>query len=331
MAIRLRSVFLVSIALCFFLSLNSAHAEWFSDQQAIMGTTVRVELWHNDATTARASIDLAMEQLRRIDALMSPFKPASELFKINKSASVEPVHVGHEIFNLIAHSMDYSALSDGGFDITYATIGRYYDYRLGLRPTDKQIAAALPNIGYRKLLLDSLNTTIKFARPGMSIDLGGIAKGYAVDCAMAELIKQGISRAIVTAGGDTRIIGDRVGRPWMIGVRDPRNKEKMIAVLPLTDRAISTSGDYERYFERDGVRYHHILDPKTGRSITSTRSVTIIGPDATTTDALSTSIFVLGPKKGMALVETLPGIEAVIVDAQGKMYYSSSLQNLNPP
>lgn len=294
-----------------------------------MGTSVRIEIWHEDAHKAQASINLAMEQLRRIDRLMSPYKPASELFRINQSAGAEPVPVGHEIFNLIRHSIDYSGLSDGAFDITYASIGRHYDYRLGIRPTDKQIATALPLIGYRQLLLDPAHTTIKFAKPGMSIDLGGIAKGYAADCAIAELIRHNINHAIVTAGGDTRIIGDRMGRPWMIGIRDPRNKDNMIAVLPLANAAISTSGDYERSFERDGVRYHHILDPRTGRSVSHTRSVTIIGPDATTTDALSTSVFVLGPKKGMALVETLPGIEAVIVDSMGKMYYSTALRNLS--
>lgn len=331
MAYHLSLASITALILCFFVTLSPAHAEWFSDEQAIMGTTARVELWHDDAKKARVSIDAAMAQLRRIDALMSPLKPASELFKINKTAATKPVRVGHEIFDLIAHSIDYSALSEGGFDISYATIGRFYDYRQGLRPTDQQIAAALPLIGYQKLVLDRVNTTIAFAKPGMAIDLGGIAKGYAVDCAIAALIKQGISRAIVTAGGDTRIIGDRVGRPWMLGIRDPRNKEKMLAVLPLADKAISTSGDYERYFERDGVRYHHILNPKTGRAVTGTRSVTIIGPDATTTDALSTSVFVLGPKKGMTLIESLPGIEAVIIDAQGKMFYSSTLENLNAP
>ena len=172
----------------------------------------------------------------------------------------------------------------------------------------------------------------------MRIDLGGIAKGYAVDNCIAILQGLGIRNALVTAGGDSRLIGDRWGRPWTIGIRDPRRENGVIALLPLVDVAVSTSGDYERYFEENGIRYHHIIDPKSGDSARELQSVTIIGPDATTTDALSTSVFVLGLAKGLELVNRLPNIDAILVDSAGSMHYSEGLESakkmdtsVNPP
>ena len=159
----------------------------------------------------------------------------------------------------------------------------------------------------------------------MRIDLGGIAKGYAVDRCMTLLEQLDIHNALVRAGGDSRVAGDHWGRPWTIGIRDPRDRKGVVAMIPLIDVAVSTSGDYERFFEQSGVRYHHIINPRTGDSARELQSVTIIGPDATTTDALSTSVFVLGLDKGMALIDRLPGIDAILVDRHGTLYYSSDL------
>jgi thiamine biosynthesis lipoprotein len=157
------------------------------------------------------------------------------------------------------------------------------------------------------------------------IDLGGVAKGHAVDRSIALLQTRGIKQAIVTAGGDSRIIGDRKGRPWMVAIRDPRRRYKAVAVLPLHNAAISTSGDYERYFELNGERYHHIINPRNGHSVSGIRSVTVIGPNSTTADALSTGVFVLGVEKGLAVIESLPDVEAVMIDANSEMHYSSGL------
>lgn len=186
----------------------------------------------------------------------------------------------------------------------------------------------MPLINYRNLLMDTKARTIRYARPGVRIDLGGIAKGYAVDKCIERLIELGIDNALVTAGGDSRVIGDRWGRPWTIGVRDPRDKNRLVALLPLTDVAVSTSGDYERYFEEDGVRYHHIINPASGDSARELQSVTIIGSDATTTDALSTSVFVLGLKAGLELVDSLADIDAILVDRHGTLHYSTGLQSV---
>jgi thiamine biosynthesis lipoprotein len=303
-----------------------ARAEWFSREEAIMGTSVRVELWHEDAAAARSAMTAVMDEMHRIDRAMSPYKPESELSRINREAARKPVPISQEMVDLIARSIEFSKLSGGAFDITFSSVGYLYDYRKHIKPTDAQIAEALPGINYRHLQLDPARRTIHFARAGVRIDLGGIAKGYAVDNCIAILKSRDITNAIVTAGGDSRILGDRRGRPWNIGIRDPRRGGEVVAVLPLENVAISTSGDYERYFEEDGVRYHHIINPKTGKSATGVRSVTIIGPDSITNEGLTKSVFVQGPKEGMRLIESLKGIDAIIIDDQGNMSYSPGLR-----
>lgn len=303
------------------------HAQWLTGEEAIMGTAIRVELWADDKAAGEAAIAAVMAEMHRIDREMSPYKPESELSRINREAANHPVPISAEMFDILSRSIEFSKLSGGAFDITFSSVGYMYDYRRHIKPTDKEIEQALPGINYRHILLDAKRRTVRFARPGVRIDLGGIGKGYAVDNSIALLKQRGITQAIVTAGGDSRVLGDRGGRPWMVGIRDPRRKDNVVAVIPLVNSAISTSGDYERYFEADGVRYHHILNPKTGRSATGVHSVSVIGPDATTTDGLTKPVFILGPEKGLRLIESIPGIDAVIIDADGKMFYSSGLQN----
>jgi thiamine biosynthesis lipoprotein len=320
------------VPLCVSLLMGSplAQAQWMTGEEAIMGTAIRVELWAEDKAAGEAAIAAVMAEMHRIDREMSPYKPESELSRINREAADRPVPISAEMFDILSRSIEFSKLSGGAFDITFSSVGYLYDYRRHIKPTEEEIERALPGINYRHILLDAKRRTVKFARPGVRIDLGGIGKGYAVDNSIVLLRKRGITRAIVTAGGDSRVLGDRGGRPWMVGIRDPRRKDGMVAVIPLVNSAISTSGDYERYFEADGVRYHHILNPKTGRSATGVRSVSVIGPDATTTDGLTKPVFILGPEKGLKLIESIPGVDAVIIDADGRMFYSSGLQNRKP-
>jgi len=299
---------------------------WYSREEAIMGTAIRVELWHEDAAAAQAAMAAVMEQMHHVDRTMSPHKPDSELSRINGGAARQGVPVSAEMFNLLQRALEFSRLSEGAFDITFASAGHLYDYRERTRPTQQALAAARAAIGYDGLLLDAPSQTVRFARSGMRIDLGGFAKGYAVDRGAAILRSRGVRNAIVTAGGDSHIVGDRRGRPWTIGVRDPRRPGELAAVLPLADVAMSTSGDYERYFEEDGVRYHHVLDPRTGASARGVHSVTIIAADGLTTEALSKSVFVMGVDKGMRLIESRKGVDAVVVDAQGVLHYSSGLR-----
>jgi thiamine biosynthesis lipoprotein len=303
-------------------------AQWTNLEDAIMGTRVQVQLWDSDPQQGRSLAESVLTEFRRIDRMMSPYREESELSLLNREAMLHPIVISNELFSLLEKSQEISKLTAGAFDITYASVGYSYNYREGISPSAEWLQANLTNIDYRNIELDSSNHSVKFRQPGVRIDLGGIAKGYAVDRGIALLAKQGIEHALITAGGDSRLLGDHQGRPWQIGIRSPRNPEGMVAMLPLVNEAISTSGDYERYFESDGVRYHHILNPKTGRSASEVQSVTIIGPNATRTDALSTSVFVLGVKAGLALVNRLEDIESVIIDQQGRMHYSDGLQEL---
>jgi len=302
-----------------------ARAEWLRREEAIMGTRCAVELWATDRARGEAAIASVLSDMRRIDALMSTYKPDSELSRVNAKAAEAPVVVSQELFDLIATSIQYSRLSNGVFDVTYASVGYLYDYRAHQRPDDAAIAAALPSVDYRQLKLDPAAHTIAFGRPGMRVDLGGIAKGYAVDRGIEILKKAGFDRAMVNAGGDTRIVGDRFGKPWMIGIRHPDDRDRVVLRLPLTDAAFSTSGDYERYFDENGVRYHHILDPRTGKSPHAVRSATLIADTALRTDGLSKTVFILGPEKGIEFIDSLPDVDAVVVGADGKVRYSKGL------
>ena len=234
--------------------------------------------------------------------------------------------ISPELFDLLETALGYSKVTDGAFDITYASVGYMYDYRRHVKPDDKQIAAALPGIDYRHVILDRAAQTVRFSRPGVRVDLGGIGKGHAVDRGIRLLQERGFKHMLVTAGGDSRIVGDRFGKPWVVGIRHPDRKDEVIARIPLEDAAISTSGDYERYFDENGVRYHHILDPKTGHSATKVRSATIIGPTATRTDGLSKTAFVLGPEKAIEIYEGLGDIDAVLVAPDGRVLYTKGLE-----
>lgn len=303
----------------------SAPGAWRNREEAIMGTSIRVELWSEDRAAGEAAISAVMDEMHRIDCAMSPFKPDSELSRINRDAAAMPVAVSEEMIKLLARAIDFSVLSGGAFDITYASAGHLYDYRQHIKPSDEALERACAAVGYQNLILDLQARTVRFARDGVRIDLGGFAKGHAVDNAAEILKRRGILHAIVSAGGDSRVVGDRLGRPWTIGVRDPRRPGEVVALLPLEDVAISTSGDYERFFETDGVRCHHVLDPRTGRSPSSVRSVTILAADGLTTEGLSKSVFVMGLERGMRLIESLEGVDAVVVDDQGVLHYSSGL------
>lgn len=303
-----------------------ARSEWLLREVPIMGTRCVVELWSEDRARGDAAIEAVFAEFRRIDALMSTYKPESELSRVNARAAQEPVKISRELYELLAVSVEYSQLTRGAFDITYASVGYLYDYRKHVRPDDAAIAAALPGIDYRHLKLLPEGPAVRFDRAGVRIDLGGIAKGYAVDRGIEALRAAGVERAMVNAGGDTRIIGDRFGRPWIAGIRHPDDEHKVVLRMPITDAAMSTSGDYERFFDEGGVRYHHILDPKTGKSASKVRSVTVIGPTATRTDALTKSIFIMGAEEGIAFINSIEDVDAVVVKPDGKVLYSRGLE-----
>jgi FAD:protein FMN transferase len=315
------------VAAVIFAPFGAAHAEWLYRDAPIMGTRCDVELWTEDHAKGEAAISAVFDELIRIDNEFSTFKPDSEVSHVNDDAAKAPMHISKELFDLIATSIEYSKLTRGTFDITYASVGYMYNYPNHVRPSEAQIAAALPESNYRHIHLDAAAQTVFFDHAGVRIDFGGIGKGYAVDRGIAVLQALGFTRAMVNAGGDSRIIGDRFGKPWIIGIRDPDDATRTILKIPLSDTAFSTSGDYERFFDEGGVRYHHILDPRTGKSPHKVRSVTIIGPYATRTDALTKSVFVMGVQEGLDFINTLPDVDAVAVTPDRKIWYSNGLEN----
>jgi thiamine biosynthesis lipoprotein len=322
---------MVSLLMSFCL-MRTAHAEWVKRvTDGIMGTRITVELWSDDTDKAESAIDAVLDEMRHIDESMSTYKPTSEVSQVNDHAAEGPMHISKELFDLLVTAKQYSELTEGAFDITYASVGYMYDFRKHVRPSDAQIDKALPAVNYRHVLLDPKQQTVQFSQKGVRIDLGGIAKGYSVDCGIDVLKARGFTRAYVSAGGDSRIIGDRFGKPWIVGIRDPRKGEgEVITRIPLVDAAISTSGDYERFFDEDGVRYHHIIDPHTGHSASKVRSATVIAPYATRTDGLSKTAFVLGPDKAMEIYNKLDDVDAVIVKLDGSVIYSKGLEPARP-
>jgi thiamine biosynthesis lipoprotein len=306
---------------------TSVRAEWFDRvNDGIMGTRIVVELWGDDAT-----IDAVMAEMVNIDNNMSTYKPESEVSRVNAGAAKAPMPISQELFDLLTTALEFSRITEGAFDITYASVGFMYDFHAHKKPTEAEIESALPAVNYHHVVLDAKARTVFFTQPGVRIDLGGIGKGYAVDRGIAILQQRGISHALVTAGGDSRIIGDRFGKPWIVGIRHPDDKSRVIAKIPLVDTAMSTSGDYERYFDEDGVRYHHIIDPRTGKSASKVRSATILASTATRTDGLSKTAFVLGAEEAMKIYEKLDDVDAILVTPDGRVLYSKGLEPAGPP
>jgi thiamine biosynthesis lipoprotein len=302
-----------------------AHGAWVGDAMDLMGTRVSVELWDDDEARGRDLVAMVMREYRRIDAAMSTYKPDSEISRVNREAASAPIKISDELFDIVRRSLELSVASHGAFDITYDSVGYLYDFRAQRRPTQREIEERLPAVDYRHVELDPAKRTISFKAPGVRINLGGIAKGYAVERAAALLRERGVAHELLNAGGDTRVVGDRRGEPWIVGIRHPRAADQTFTKLPLVDEAISTSGDYERYFEENGRRYHHIINPATGQPAEGILTVTVIGPDGTMTDGLDTAIFVLGVEEGLELIEAYPDYETIIVDAAGKLFHSEGL------
>jgi thiamine biosynthesis lipoprotein len=303
-----------------------ASADWLGDSRPLMGTQISVQLWHDDPRAGEAAVEAVFAEMLRIDELMSTYIDDSRISLINREAADHAVEAGDELYDLIVRSLDISILTRGAFDITYDSVGQHYDFRRKQRPDRETIEQELGRIDYRLVETHPATGSIRFLQQGVRINLGGIAKGYAVERGVRILRGLGVRHAIVTAGGDSRLLGDRRGQPWMVGVRDPRKENEVSIRIPLENEAISTSGDYERFFEEGGKRYHHIIQPATGEPVNGIHSATVVGPDAVITDALSTSVFVMGVDQGLRLIATLPDYEGIVIDADGRLFYSDGLQ-----
>lgn len=317
--------------ICCLILARGVHADWQTDTQDIMGTEVNVTLWHSNAKLRRQALGAAMTEMRRLDHALSPYIASSALAQVNAQAARRPVAINGEFYRLLQRAIYYGDLTQGAFDITFASLGWHFDYRNKQQPDTKQTQDLLPAINYRGLRLNAANGTVGFGHKNVRIDLGGIAKGYAVDRAAKILQNLGIKHATVSAGGDSRMVGDKRGKPWLIGIKNPRlhesrDRRKSVLTLPLENTAISTSGDYERYFlDETGARIHHIINPKNGKPVKGVISVTVIGPNGLDTDALSTSVFVMGVAKGISLINTLEDFDCIIISDDGVVHYSDGL------
>ena len=293
----------------------------------LMGTVVEISVIGRDEDKAAAAIGDAFAEMERIEKLMSRWIPESEVSRINGRAGGKPVKVSPEVLKVIQRAGEISKASGGYFDISIGALLDLWGFEgSGSRvPSKVEVEKALGSVGYGAVVVDEEAATVELTK-GMRIDLGGIAKGYAVDRAYELLTSRGYGNVIVNAGGDMRVGGRKPNGPWVIGIQDPRDRSRILATFDAEGSSVATSGDYERYFEIDGIRYHHLLNPFTGFPARGCRSVTILAKEALSADALATAVFVMGPRKGLQLIEALEGIEGLIVSADGDIIQSEGLK-----
>lgn len=297
--------------------------------QMHMGTLVTLTVVASDKDVSDRAMRAGFDEIKRLEQSLSTWRADSELSRVNVEAGHRPVQVSHETLELVIRSLDMAQLTRGGLNIALGPAVDAWSVTERQRiPDDDELQQLKALVDWRSIQVDPVARTIFLPREGMRIDIGGIGKGYAADRVAEEMKRAGAVAGVVALSGDIKTFGalpERNGFP--VGIRHPREEGAVIAIVELKDEAISTAGDYERFFERDGVRYHHILDPQTLQPARSCQSVTIIAKEGVVADGLDTGIFVLGPVAGMLVVESLPGVEAVIVDNQGEMTVSSGLRD----
>lgn len=289
----------------------------------VMDTLVEIRAYGDDQSVLDKAISAAFDEMTRLEQLLSSHIPESEISRL--SSSWKPLSLSHETIELLKLGQQIAEQSHGAFDMGLGALIKLWDIQGDSPriPTEQELLRALKGIGPQTLTIDGLE--VKKQDSQIQIDLGGIAKGYVVDRSVDILRQYGITSAAVNAGGDIRLLGDKQGQPWQIGIQHPRKAEEILVTLPLKNCAVVTSGDYERFFERDGVRYHHIFDPASGKPARLCQSVTVIAAEAARADALATAAFVLGPQAGIKLLEELPGVDGLLVSAEGKIFKTSGL------
>ena len=300
-----------------------------------MATVFAIQVVHAEREKAEAAIDQALDEIERLEALLSEWNPDSDISKINASAGLHPVEVGEEALVVVQAGLRVSEWSGGAFDLTWAALRGAYDFRPGLEraPTDEELAARLPKINWRDVLVDPARKTVFLKRKDMAIGTGAIAKGYALDRASAILRAAGLKSFMLFGGGQVQVHGTKQGRPWRVGVQHPRQGSAYFGFVEATDGSVSTSGDYEHAFiDASGKRYHHLLDPRTGRSAERSYSATVLAPEGIYSDSLSTALFILGPTKGLPMLESLPfEAAAVVVSADCTLTLNEAAKKLFVP
>ncbi|MCL5129387.1 FAD:protein FMN transferase [Algibacter sp. L4_22] len=295
----------------------------------LMGSRFDITVVANDSIMGNKYIDSAVAEIIRIEKLMSSWDENSQTSAINKNAGIKPVKVDLELFNLIERAIRISRLTDGAFDISYASMDRIwkFDGSMMVMPSEKEIKASVAKVGFQNIVLDKVNTTIFLKLEGMKIGFGAIGKGYAADKAKALLIEKGVVSGIINASGDMNTWGKQPdGTAWKVAITNPMNKNKVFALLPITNGAVVTSGNYEKYVNFNGKRYTHIIDPRTGYPSSGIISVTVFAPKAELADALATSVFVMGKEAGLDRINQLPKIECIIIDDKGNITKSNNIE-----
>ena len=319
-------LFLFAVPLQLPSRLMASSPEPYKRSRLMLHTFVEIKACGDNA---EAATEAAFKEIERVNSLLNNYDPKSEISQINNSAGQKAVGISPETLEALAAAKNFASLSGGALDITIGPLLKLWGFAQE-EPGDKVEPPPLAVldqtrklVDYRLVQLDAIKGTARLAEKGMWIDVGSFTKGYVVDRAARVLKKQGITQALITAGGTILALGTKTGgMPWQVGVRHPRKEGKLLDTIPLKGGAISTSGDYERFYRHQGRRLCHIIDPRSGRPVEAVRSISVIAPTAMASDALSTSLFVLGTEEGLSLVKNLPGVEAMIVDQEGKVHYS---------
>lgn len=320
----------IAALLILILSIVPAWAQQsFHRNLKLMGSGFQITVVVKDSTKADKAINLAINEISRIEKLISSWDPNSETSLINKNAGIKPVKVSLELYGLIERAIGLSGLTDGAFDISYASMDKIWKFDGSMKkmPSKDEIKSSVAKVGFQKIILDSRNKSVFLKDKGMKIGFGAIGKGYAADQAKALLLKNNVQAGIINASGDMNTWGRQPnGNEWTVAITNPLNKTKAAAVLPITNGAVVTSGNYEKFVQFNGVRYAHIIDPRTGYPATGILSVTVFAPKAELADALATSVFVMGIETGINRINQLPKVECVIIDKEGKVFTSDNIE-----
>ncbi len=300
----------------------------FHQKLKLMGSRFDIYVVAPDSLTANKNIETAVMEISRIEKIISSWDQNSETSLINSNAGVKPVKVSSELFDLIKRSIAISKLTDGAFDITYASMDRIWRFDGTMKefPSEDEIQKSVAKVGYKNIILNTDKGTVFLPIKGMKIGFGAIGKGYSADKAKALLISKGVEAGIINASGDMNTWGKKPdGEEWKVAITNPLNKNRAFALLPITDGAVVTSGNYEKYVVFNGIRYSHIIDPRTGYPATGIISATVFAPSAELADALATSIFVMGTEVGIDRINQLPKIECIIIDDKGDIHTSKNI------
>lgn len=320
-------LYFLAIATVISFQLSAQHT--FKRTLKLMGSKFDITVVAKDSSLAAQYIQMAVDEISRIEKLISEWDEHSQTSEINRQAGIRPVVADPELFNLIERSLAISKLTDGAFDISYASMDKIwrFDGSMQQMPSNDEIKNAVSQVGYQHIILDSKKHSVFLENQGMKIGFGAIGKGYAADMAKSLLIRHGVEAGIVNASGDMNTWGRQPdGKEWTVAITNPMDKQHAFALLPITNGAVVTSGNYEKFVTFNGIRYTHIINPKTGYPTSGIISATVFAPKAELADALATSIFVMGVDAGIHLVEQIPQVECIIIDEKGGIHTSSNIK-----